>query len=245
MTPDQAVLRVRVDRGRWLRGATDATLRNPDTCHECIVGTIARTAGIPAERLEKHCRISQWTTSRSPPSCTSSTRTATTSPGPGPASARTAVPVPVPAVRHQRRPAARRHRARADAHRRRRRIGIELSFTGTPLPPHAIPPTTDGRARQGAISRGYLSSSPHGGCDWPRASSPSTVRGERWTRPRWCSTPTRKRPGRRLRPAAQLRLRARRRRAASRARRRDRTRHRRRLPRAGTLKRRRHNAPSP
>ena len=40
------------------------------------------------------------------------------------------------------------------------RIGIELSFTGTALPPHAIPPTMDGRAGQAAISRGDRSDMP-------------------------------------------------------------------------------------
>ncbi|MYK88310.1 MAG: hypothetical protein F4018_08160 [Acidobacteria bacterium] len=39
-------------------------------------------------------------------------------------------------------------------------IGIELTFTGTPLPPHAIPPTTDGRAMQGAVSRGERTGRP-------------------------------------------------------------------------------------
>lgn len=39
-------------------------------------------------------------------------------------------------------------------------IGIELSFTGKRLPPHAVAPTTDGRARQAAISRGERADSP-------------------------------------------------------------------------------------
>ena len=161
MTPDQTGLRVRIDRGRWLRGATDATLRNPDTCHECIVGSIARAAGIPAERLEKHCRVSAM---------------------PG---------RPLPAVLREfdkdrnnaswtedPRAPERRFPSRyllyainddpllGDAARERMLtavaagIGIELTFTGTPLPPHAVPPTTDGRAGQAALSRGYRSGDP-------------------------------------------------------------------------------------
>ena len=39
-------------------------------------------------------------------------------------------------------------------------IGIELTFTGTPLPPHAVPPTTDGRAGQAALSRGERTGNP-------------------------------------------------------------------------------------
>jgi len=39
-------------------------------------------------------------------------------------------------------------------------IGIELTFTGTTLPPHAVPPTTDGRAGQAALSRGHRTGNP-------------------------------------------------------------------------------------
>lgn len=155
MTPDQALLRVRVDRGRWLRGATDATLRNPDTCHECIVGAIARAAGIPADRLEKHCRISampdqplptvlhEFDTNRNDTTWTEDPRT--------------------PERRFPSRYllyAINDDPLLGDTARERMLtevaagIGIELTFTGTPLPPHAIAPTTDGRARQAAISRG-------------------------------------------------------------------------------------------
>ena len=166
MTPDQAVLRVRVDRGRWLRGATEATLRNPDTCHECIVGTIARAAGIPTDRIEKQCRISAM------------------------------LDQPLPAVLHEfdkdrndtswtedPRAPERRFPSRyllyainddpllGDTVRERMLttvaagIGIELTFTGAPLPPHAIPPTTDGRARHGAICADTATATPHGGCN--------------------------------------------------------------------------------
>lgn len=155
MTPDQAVLHVGIDRGRWLRGAPDGTLRNCDTGHECVVGSIARTAGIRADRLEKHCRISAMRNQ------------------------------PVPTVLHEfytnrndatwtedPRTPERRFPSRyllyainddpllGDTAREQMLtevaagIGIKLTFTGTPLPPHAIAPTTDGRARQAAISRG-------------------------------------------------------------------------------------------
>ena len=156
MTPDQSVLRVQIDRSRWLRGAVEATLRNPDSGHECVVGTIARAAGIPAYRIEKQCRISAMPDR------------------------------PLPAVLHEfdknrndaswtddPRAPERRFPSRyllyainddpllGDAARERMLtavasgIGIALTFTGTPLPPHAIPPTTDGRARQAAVSGGY------------------------------------------------------------------------------------------
>lgn len=161
MTPDQAVLRVPIDRSRWLRGTLDSTLRNPDTCHECIVGTIARTAGIPADRLEKHCRISAMPDQ------------------------------PLPTVLHEfdknrtdtswtedPRAPERRFPSRyllyainddpllGDAARERMLaavaagVGIELTFTGTTLPPHAVPPTTDGRTGQAAISRGERTARP-------------------------------------------------------------------------------------
>ncbi|MCY4121363.1 MAG: hypothetical protein OXG72_10640 [Acidobacteria bacterium] len=161
MTADEPVLRVRIDRGRWLRGAIEATLRNPDTCHECIVGAIARAAGIPKERIEKHTRISRMRGEQ------------------------------LPAVLHEfdvnrndtswtedPRNSERRFPARyllyainddpllGDVARERMLtpvaagIGIELTFTGTRLPPHAIPPTTKGRARQGAVSRGYRTGHP-------------------------------------------------------------------------------------
>lgn len=162
MTPGQAALRVRIDRRRWLRGAKDATLRNPDSCHECIVGTIARAAGIPAERLDNQCRILALDGGH-----------------------------PIPAVLHEfvthrndtfctedPRAPERRYSCRyllystnhdpllGDAARERMltavaaRIGIELTFTGRALPPHAVAPTTDGRARQAAISRGERTDSP-------------------------------------------------------------------------------------
>lgn len=158
---NEAALRVRIDRNRWLRGAPDATLRNPDTGHECVVGTIARTAGIPVDQLDNRGRIAEIGSH------------------------------PIPAVLHEfdrnrndtswtadpRAPERRfptwalLHRINddpllGDATRERMLtevaagIGIALTFTGTALAPHAIPPTTDGRARQAAISRGECSGRP-------------------------------------------------------------------------------------
>ena len=161
MSPDQTVLRVRIDRGRWLRGTTEATLRNPKSGHECIVGSIARAAGIPAKRIEKHSRISatsdqpipavlhefdtdlhdtSWTADPRAPERRFSCRYLLYSINDDPLLGN----------------AAREHILTAVA----ARIGIELSFTGTALPPHAIPPTTDGRAGQAAISRGDRSDKP-------------------------------------------------------------------------------------
>ena len=161
MSPDQTVLRVRIDRGRWLRGTTEATLRNPKSGHECIVGSIARAAGIPAKRIERHSRISatsdqripavlhefdtdlhdtSWTEDPRAPERRFSCRYLLYSINDDPLLGN----------------AAREHMLTAVA----ARIGIELSFTGTALPPHAIPPTTDGRAGQAAISRGDRSDKP-------------------------------------------------------------------------------------
>lgn len=161
MTPDQAVLHVGIDRGRWLRGAPDGTLRNCDTGHECVVGSIARTAGIRADRLEKHCRISamrnqplptvlhEFYTNRNDATWTEDPRT--------------------PERRFPSRYllyAINDDPLLGDTAREQMLtevaagIGIKLTFTGTPLPPHAIAPTTDGRARQAAISRGERSDTP-------------------------------------------------------------------------------------
>ena len=161
MSPDQTVLRVRIDRGRWLRGTTEATLRNPKSGHECIVGSIARAAGIPAKRIEKHNRISATSDQRIPAVLHEFD----------------ADPHDTPWTEDPRAPerrfscryllytinddpllgnAAREHMLTAVA----AQISIELSFTGTALPPHAIPPTTDGRAGQAAISRGDRSDKP-------------------------------------------------------------------------------------
>ena len=158
---NQAVLHVQVDRSRWLRGATDATLRNPDSGHECIVGAIARAAAIPIDRIERHPRISaipgeelpaalhEFDTTRNDTSWTEDPR--------------------APERRFPSRYllyAINDDPLLGDAARERMLtavaagIGIELTFTGTPLPPHAIAPTTDGRARQAAISRGHLTGKP-------------------------------------------------------------------------------------
>ena len=138
MTPGQAALRVRIDRRRWLRGARDATLRNPDSCHECTVGSIARAAGIPAERLDNQCRISalDGQTIERRCSCRYLLYSINDDPLLG--------------------DAARERMLTAVA----ARIGIELTFTGRALPPHAVAPTTEGRARQAAISRGDRTDSP-------------------------------------------------------------------------------------
>ncbi len=161
MSPDQTVLRVRTDRSRWVRGTTEATLRNPQSGHECIVGSIARAAGVPAKSLEKHCRLSatrdqslpavlhefdtdfhdtSWTEDPRAPERRFSCRYLLYSINDDPLLG----------------DAAREHMLTTVA----ARIGIELSFTGTALPPHAIPPTTDGRAGQAAISRGDRSDKP-------------------------------------------------------------------------------------
>ena len=161
MTPNQTVLHVQVDRSRWLRGARDATLRNPDSCHECIVGTISRAAGIPTERLDNQCRISaldgqpipavlhEFVTHRNDTFCTDdpraperrcSCRYLLYSINDDPLLGDTARERMLTAVAS--------------------RIRIELTFTGTPLPPHAVAPTTDGRARKAAISRGHLTGRP-------------------------------------------------------------------------------------
>lgn len=161
MTPGQAALRVRIDRRRWLRGARDATLRNPDSGHECIVGTIARAAGIPAERLDNQCRISaldgqplptvlhEFDTHRNNTSCTEDPRAP---------ERRCSCRYLLYSINDD--PllgdAARERMLTAVA----ARIGIELTFTGGALPPHAVAPTTDGRARQAAISRGERTDSP-------------------------------------------------------------------------------------
>ena len=152
---NQTVLRVRIDRGRWLRGSADATLRNPNTGHECAVGTIARAAGIPADRLDRHCRISTVDYRPLPPTLREFDQTRND-----------AAWTKDPRAPERRFPAwALLHRLNDDpllggATRERMLtevaagIGIDLAFTGKALPPHAIPPTTDGRARQAAISRG-------------------------------------------------------------------------------------------
>lgn len=161
MTPDQTGLHVQVDRSRWLRGATDATLRNPDSGHECIVGTTARVAGIPIHDLDRYSRISaladrqvpaalnEFRTHRQNASCTEDPRAP---------ERRLSCRYLLYSINDD--PllgdAARERMLTAVA----ARIGIRLSFTGTPLPPHAVAPTTDGRARKAAISRGHLTGTP-------------------------------------------------------------------------------------
>ena len=239
MSPDQTVLRVRIDRGRWLRGTTEATLRNPKSGHECIVGSIARAAGIPAKRIEKHNRISATSDQRIPAVLHEFD----------------ADPHDTPWTEDPRAPerrfscryllytinddpllgnAAREHMLTAVA----AQISIELSFTGTALPPHAIPPTTDGRAGQAAISRGDRSDKParrlQFGQKRPHPRRRLAAAGRDKTR-------SRLRPGDRLglrlRPAAQRRLRAERRGTAHGARHGHRPDHRRRLSRTRPLNR--------
>ena len=161
MTPGQTVLHVGIDRARWLRGAICTTLRNPVSCHDCIVGIIERAAGVATEHLEKHGRLSR------------------TRDQPLPASLREFdTDLHYTTWTEDPRAPERRFSCRyllysinddpllGDAARERMltavaaRIGIELSFAGTALPPHAIPPTTDGRAGQAAISRGARSDKP-------------------------------------------------------------------------------------
>lgn len=161
MTPDQAVLRVGIDRSHWLRGSPDATLRNPDTGHECVIGSIARSAGIPVDQLDNHGRIAaidghpipgvlhEFDKNRNDTSLTADPRA-------------TERRSPAWALLHRINDdpllgdAARELMLTAVADV----IGIALSFTGTPLPPHAIPPTADGRAVQGAVSRGDRTGTP-------------------------------------------------------------------------------------
>ncbi|MCY4632944.1 MAG: hypothetical protein OXG04_00270 [Acidobacteria bacterium] len=161
MTSGQTVLHVRIDRGRWLRGTICTALRNPVSGHECIVGITARAAGVPAERLEKHCRISPTRDQPLPASLRefdTNRHDATWTEDPRAPERRFPCRYLLYSINDD--PllgnAAREHMLTAVA----ARIGIELSFTGTALPPHAIPPTTDGRAGQAAISRGDRSDKP-------------------------------------------------------------------------------------
>ena len=161
MTPEQTVLRVRIDRGRWLRGAICTTLRNPVSGHECIVGIIARAAGVPTERLETNCRLSQTRDQPLPASLhqfdTNLHDTSWTE-DPRAPERRFSCRYLLYSINDDALlgDAAREHMLTAVA----ARIGIELSFAGTALPPHAMPPTTDGRARRAAISCGERTSSP-------------------------------------------------------------------------------------
>ena len=160
-TPGHTVLRVRIDRGRWLRGAICTTLRNPHSGHECIVGSIARAAGIPAKRLEKNGRISAASDQRFPAALQqfdTDLHYTTWTEDPRAPERRFSCRYLLYSINDD--------ALLGDAARERMltavaaRIGIELSFTGTALPPHAIPPTTEGRARRAAIARGEHSSSP-------------------------------------------------------------------------------------
>jgi len=161
MTPSQTVLHVRIDRRRWPRGAICTTLRNPVSGHECIVGITARAAGVAAEYLEKHCQIFPTRDQPLPASLRefdTNRRNASWTEDPRAPERRFACRYLLYTINDD--------PLLGDAGRERMltavaaRIGIELSFTGTALPPHAIPPTIDGRARRAAISRHEGSSSP-------------------------------------------------------------------------------------
>ena len=158
---------VEIDRSRWLRGASETSeLRNANSCHECCVGTIGRTAGIPARKLEGRKFIGSMDLGQ------------------------------VPRSLHEFLPAepglTRADDPRNDATTNKRRkkrgmqqlvcdlmyginddaalddktrermltslaatIGIRLSFTGKPLPRHATPPSGEARAAQTAIAHGF------------------------------------------------------------------------------------------
>ena len=156
-----------IDRGRWLRGAGDSsTLRNPLSCHECCVGTIARSAGMAVDKLESHSFIAGMNTGQVPRSLREFLPSE-------PGLTRADDP------RESRRTQAGRRRWQKrklvsdlmysvnddeslDDEARERlltdlaaSIGIRLAFTNAPLPRHATPPGKAGRAGQTAISRGH------------------------------------------------------------------------------------------
>lgn len=155
------VLRVRIDRGRWMRGVTCTTLRNAVSCHECIVGITARAAGVPTRHTEKKPTLCGTDVQPLPAALreldTSRKATCWTD-DPRAPERRTRCRDLLYAINDD--PllgdAARERMLTAIA----ARMGIELTFTGTALPPHAIPPTIDGRGRQGAAARGERTGSP-------------------------------------------------------------------------------------
>ena len=159
-------MHVEIDRGRWLRGASDgSTLRNPASCHECCVGTIGRIAGIPAERLETRSFIAGMDAALVPRSLR---EFLPSEPG------LTYVDDPRNENDTKKRRRGREKQtlvsdllysvnddAALDDGTRERMltalaagIGIRLTFTGKALPRHATPPSGEGRAGQAAISRG-------------------------------------------------------------------------------------------
>lgn len=154
-------LQVLINRNRWLRGTRDGALRNRDSGHECAVGSIARAAGIPARRLEGRSRISVLEEQQLPAMLHEFDK-----------NRNDATWVKDPRAPERRIPsayllysinddpllggAARERMLTATA----ATIAIELQFCNVCLPPHAIAPTTDGRARQGAISRGERTDRP-------------------------------------------------------------------------------------
>ena len=160
-------MNVEIDRSRWLRGNNEGSmLRNPKSCHECCVGTIGRSAGIPAQRLESKPFIGGMDPAHVPRSLHEFIPCE-------PGLTRADDPREAPGTKKNRR--RRRERklvsdlmysvnddaALDDAAREgmltalAASIGIRLTFTGEALPRHAVRPTGDGRTGQAAISRGH------------------------------------------------------------------------------------------